>query len=85
MSGSADGVILSCLVGTGLTTYITTISQKKPLTMKPLLGIFIAGSLLLLLNLVSPDIAKGFAILLLVSALILNGSILFGNASRLTS
>jgi hypothetical protein len=67
-----------------MTTYITKISQKQEVTMKPLIGMFAAGTLLLLINLAAPDVAKGFAILLLVTAILLNGTALFGTVTKLT-
>lgn len=81
---SADNTILACVTGAVVVTYVGKITTKKPVTMRPLVGGFIAGTLLLLMALASDDIARMFAIIMLVSSLLVNGASFFDAIGRLT-
>lgn len=68
---------IACLVGATTITYVGLIAQKKAVTIKPLIGMFVAGSLLLLVSMWSDEVAAAFAIILLVTAIVVNGEALF--------
>lgn len=50
--------------------------HDKKLSMQPVVGGFIAGAFLFAMDAVSPEVAKWFAILVLIGALLRNGTYL---------
>ena len=64
---------VSIAVGVGEAKYLAT--QNK-LSMRPVIGGFVGGLLLFAFDEASPDITKWLAVLVLVSALALNGNYL---------
>lgn len=84
-TGADELTIVSCLSGATLVTYIGTFADKtKTTTIKPLIGMFVAGSLLLAVSIWSGEVAKMFAIILLITSLVVNGKPLFDTLTKVT-
>lgn len=70
-------------------TIVTYISQFAPprgeLTIEPLIGMFVIGVLLLMMGLWSPELATAFAVLILLTSMVINGGKVFtalGNVGK---
>lgn len=80
-----ETLVIACVLGAATVTSIAQVTSKdSKLTVKPLVGSFILGTLLLGVGLWSPPVAKSFAVVLLVTTIIINGQPLFTAISRLT-
>ena len=82
---NADSTIVACVAAATTLTYVGNVAKKKPVTVKPVVGGFISGALLLALGLLSDDIAKAFAILMLLTSAIINGDAVFTSFGTVTS
>lgn len=80
---NSDTLIVGCVAGATTLTYVSRITRKKPVTVQPLLGGFIAGAMLFALGMASDDVAKAFAILMLVSSALINGTTVFDAFGRI--
>lgn len=67
------GVTMAAVVITVGTTEAARIVKKQMPTMKPVLGGAALGGLLLLMGMVSGELATGFAYLAIIGALLING------------
>lgn len=79
-----ESVIIVCLVAATSVTYINKIATKQPVTVKPLISMFVAGTILLGVGTWSPPTASAFALLLLVTTLVLNGKTLFDTLAKVS-
>lgn len=79
---SSGTLLVSSLIGTTAITYIGRVVQNKEVTIKPLIGMFVLGVGLFGIGLVSVETANGFAILMFVSALLINGTSVFGAITK---
>ena len=77
--------VIACLSGATAIAYVGTVSRKEPLTIRPLIGMFVAGTFLLLVGMWSTSIASAFAIIILATAFILNGKDFFGGLGKATA
>lgn len=78
-----NNVIIGSVITATTVTYIKQILEKEPLTVKPLFGGFFVGIGLFAIGSVSPETAKGLAVLILVTSVVLNGAPLFTAANKL--
>lgn len=85
MTTDKSQTIVGCTAAALVVTYVGNVAAKKPMTIKPLIGGFVAGTLLLGTAMWVPDIAAGFAVLILVSSLVINGTDVFKSVGLLTS
>lgn len=77
---------ISCVSAATLVTIIGQATDKsKHVTIRPIIGGFIVGALLLLIGLWSADVAKMFAVVLLVTALVVNGGPVFDSIGKVVS
>lgn len=53
------------------------LAEKKPLAMKPVIGAFILGLFLFAFGMVNENVATKFCYLVIVTAILMNGSKLF--------
>lgn len=83
MTDKSDTIVISIL-GATVITYVGNVAAKKPITMKPLIGGFVAGTLLLGVGMWTGKIASSFATLILVSSVLINGTELFKAVGTLT-
>lgn len=75
--------VLPYIVGAAVITYAATQAPpKQPVTIDPLIGMFVLGTLLLLLGIWSPELATAFALLVFLTALVVNGYRLVGAVSN---
>lgn len=75
---SDEITVIACVSASAAITLIGQATDSKAtLTIKPVLGAFIAGSLLLGVSLWSGAVAKSFAVVLLVTAIVKNGDEFF--------
>lgn len=80
--GTDETVVIVCLTAATGITYINKIASKQEVTIKPLISMFIAGTVLLGIGVASPGLATSFSALLLVTTLVLNGKPLFDTLSK---
>lgn len=76
-----SAVIPVSLVVTGISTYVHELGQGK-LTVRPLLGVMFLGMFLYGLGSFEPGLANGFALLIMTTALLVNGGALFSAISN---
>lgn len=81
MADSTGLIIVSGLVAGG-STLLTDVS-KGNVTIKPVIAGFLIVSGLLFVSTFNEDIAKGFAVLIMATALVRNGSVLAGVVTHL--
>lgn len=80
-----DGtVIVAALAGATTVTYIRDVANKETVTIKPLIGMFVAGSLLFAISMWSDKVAVSFAVLIFITALVLNGAVVFDTIGKVT-
>ena len=77
-----ETVIIASLSATALITYVNKVATRQEVTIKPLINMFIAGSLLLLIAMWNVSVAAMFATLLLITSLVLNGKTFFEALSK---
>lgn len=80
-----ETIILATLGGAMLVSYIGTVTRREPVTIKPLIATFVAGTLLLGIGLWSAGVAEMFAVLLLVTTLVINGQPLFDTLNKVSA
>lgn len=78
-------LLVASLIGTTAITYVGRVIQNKEITIKPLIGMFVLGVGLFGIGLASVETANGFAILMFVSALLINGTSVFGAITKVVS
>lgn len=79
---SKENTVITCVVGTTTLTYIAKFTGEGEVTIKPLIGMFVAGVLLLIVAMVNDDLAVAFAVLMFVTAFLVNGVTVFGEVSE---
>lgn len=75
MSDPNSVIMTSVVVATGVT--LIADQQQSKLTMRPIIGGWILGLILFLIATFDEDIAKMFAVLVLVTAVLMNGTKVF--------
>lgn len=70
-------VILSSLVGATSVAYVGALSRKEEVTLRPVLGMFVAGTFLLMIAMWSTSLATAFAVIILATAFVVNGADFF--------
>jgi hypothetical protein len=83
MTDSSQGIV-ACVTAATVATYAGNVSGGKPVTIKPLIGGFIAGTLLLGVGMWSGQVALMFSVVMLVTSILINGTDLFKSFERLT-
>lgn len=80
----ATGVIMTSVV---ITTGSTLVAEQQTdgLTFKPIVGGWLLGLFLFVIATFDPDIAKAFAILIMVTAVLVNGSKVFTTVGKATT
>ena len=78
MSGANVGFVVALAAGT---TVVRDAVHGKP-SIKPVVGGFMLGAGLLMVNMFNPAVATGLATLIFVTALILNGAEIFQVANK---
>jgi hypothetical protein len=82
MSDANAVIMTSVVVATGVT--LIADQQENKLSMRPIIGGWVLGLILFLIATFDDDIAKAFAVLVLVTAVLMNGTKVFaavGNAT----
>jgi len=70
---SSGLVFAAVLTATG-SAEVKQITAGKSPTMKPIIGGFLLGSFLLVINGISPELGSGFSILVIIASLLVNGT-----------
>lgn len=71
--------IIACIIGaTGLTVLRDLLDGN--VRMKPIIGGFVAGAILLTIGFVSVPVAAALALMLLISSILINGSAVLAKA-----
>lgn len=82
---SDELTIIACVsAAAGITLVGQVTDPKAKVTIRPVIGAFVAGSLLLGVSLWSAAVAKSFAVVLLVTAIVKNGDEFFTAIGKLT-
>lgn len=76
-------VIAGALVGATMVTYVRQGVENK-LSIRPLIGMFIAGSILFLVSFWNTDVASAFAVLIFITSVVLNGAVVFDAIGKVT-
>lgn len=79
-----NAVIMTAIVVTAGSTLVAD-QQDSKLTFKPIVGGWILGLILFIVATFAEDLARMFAILIMVTALLVNGSKLFGVVNKVTT
>lgn len=79
-----NSVIVGCLVGSTVVRYVRVYADNEEATIKPLLAMFVAGTLLLGVAVFSTEIAQAFAVVLLVTTMVVNGKPVFDAIGKVT-
>lgn len=80
-----ETVIIAALAAATGITYINQVATKQELTFKPVISLFVAGSFLLLVSMWNTSVAAMFAVLILVTSVVLNGNELFKTLSKVAA
>lgn len=80
-----DSTIVGSVAAATLVTYVGRLTDGRDITIRPLVGGFVTGSLLLALGMLSADVAKTLAILVLVTSVLVNGQDVFKGLGRLSN
>lgn len=81
---SDQSTVIGCVVVTGVVSVGADWVKNGGPSFKPVLGTFTLGALLLLVSMFSPDVASAFAVLILVTALLVNGNTIFTAIGKVT-
>lgn len=73
-SSSAGTIIVSVVGATGLTVLRNILDAKRQNTFQPVISGFVVGTFLLIMALFTEELAVAFALLLLVSSVLLNAT-----------
>ncbi len=85
MNNESTASVLPYIFGAAVVTYVSTFAPpKKDLTIEPLIGMFILGSVLLVIGLWLPELATGLAALVLVTSLVINGTRVVGAVNQVS-
>lgn len=78
-----ETTVLPYLFGATIVTYVSRFAPpQQELTIQPLVGMFILGSVLLIIAIWSPEVATLLALIVFVTSLVINGTRLFGAVSK---
>ena len=69
-----NGLAVTTVVVAVGSTEASRIVQGKPMAMSPVIGGFVLGMFLFAFGMVNADLAKKFCILIIISALLINGA-----------
>jgi len=70
---SAKSTALGCVIGAGAISSVSAIAAGHAPPLKTIVGVFVAGALLLALADASPPLAAGFGVLVLTGSLLRDG------------
>lgn len=76
-------VIAGSLIGATLVTY-TRQAAENTVTVRPLIGMFISGALLFAVAMWSAKVASAFAVLIFITAIVINGTVVFDAIGKVT-
>jgi hypothetical protein len=78
-------IVIACVAGATVITLVSqVVSKNSHVNIKPVIGGFVVGTLLLGVGLWSPDVAKAFSVVLLATTLVVNGTAVFGVITNVT-
>jgi hypothetical protein len=80
---SDTSTIAGALTGATIVTYTRQAIENK-LTIRPLIGMFVTGALLFAVSMWNSDVAEAFAVLIFVTAVVLNGAVVFDAIGKVT-
>lgn len=82
---SDETTVVAALTGATIVTYVNKIATKQPLTIKPVISVFVGGAILLGIGTFSPTVANLFAILILTTSLAVNGKPFFDALTKIST
>lgn len=76
------GLIYTTVLVAVASTEVKAVTEGKGPTFKPVIAGFILGSFLFLMDMVAPQVATAFCVLIIIVSLLTNGLALFGLAAK---
>jgi hypothetical protein len=78
-------IVMASLIGATTVTYVKDVVEKEPVTIKPLIGMFVAGTFIFAISLWNDKVAVSLAVLIFITAVVLNGAVVFETIGKVTS
>jgi hypothetical protein len=79
-----SSVVMAALLGATTVTYVRDVSEHNPVTIKPVIGMFVAGTLLFAVSIWNGNIAVALAVLIFITSIVLNGAVVFDTIGKVT-
>lgn len=78
----SSGTIITSMAVTGAMTALAAIAERKAPRVRTLVGVGVAGTILLVVNGPAPELASSFAVLIATTAVLVNGVPVFAALTR---
>jgi hypothetical protein len=79
-----SSVVMASLVGATTVTYVRDVAEHRVLTIKPVIGMFVAGTILFAVSIWNDTVAVSLAVLIFITSLVLNGAVVFDTIGKVT-